>query len=71
MTRLSWLCSLVECAICSHQWAAVRPAAAGDHLECPGCGYYGEVTTIDEDEPHRARDGWNHGPDGEPTERIP
>jgi hypothetical protein len=71
MMRITGLASLVECAICGHRWAAVRPEATGDHLECPGCGYYGEVTNIDEDEPHRARDGWNHGPDGEPTGRIP
>jgi hypothetical protein len=67
---MGWLCSLVECVICSHQWAAVRPADAGDHLECPNCSYHGDVVNIDEHKPHQARDGWDHGPDGEPTGRI-
>ena len=37
-----WVASLVECVICGHVWAAVRPTEA-DQLECPACGYHGHI----------------------------
>jgi len=69
---MPWLSSLVECAICGHQWAAVRPEAAGDDLQCPSCGYHGEVTNIEpEDLTPDQHEGWNHTTDGDQADRIP
>jgi hypothetical protein len=68
---MAWLSSLVECAICGHQWAAVRPEAAGDVLTCPWCGYHGDVTNLDPEEVEPGeREGWNHRLDGDGTSRF-
>ncbi len=34
----SFITSLVECAICTHSWVAVRPIETLE-LECPNCHY--------------------------------
>lgn len=36
----------VECTLCGHGWCAARHAENTDNLECPACGYHGQVEEL-------------------------
>lgn len=42
----TWLVGMVECLVCTHQWAAVRPEGT-TMLECPNCGNFSEAEEIE------------------------
>lgn len=42
--------ALVECAICTHKWAAVWPVGT-EELECPHCSYSSEPIILETPKP--------------------